>query len=89
MITPKQKQALEIVRDYGPIRPREFAEKMWPDSEGWKHSVKCGNGSHRGGGMYMAGGMYLAKLRKEGWIFHFSPKGYYLSSFGKTILDGE
>lgn len=95
MITEKQRQALQIVKEHGPIRPREFAQFMWPDSPGWRHHSKCGpKGSHRGGGMYLAGGNYLGKLRKQGWIkkeyIHIWgdiwDKGYILTDEGYKVL---
>lgn len=100
--TRAQANALRIIRDHGPLRPREFAQFMWPDSDGWRRSARCGaNGSHRGGGMHLAGGGYLGKLRRQGWI---SPThkdvlgyvagsrslldlGYVLTAAGKAALD--
>lgn len=68
-LSEAQKKALEIIRDHGPIRPREFARKMWPDSEGWRRSSRAGlYGSSRGGGMNLAAGGYLGKLARKGWI---------------------
>ena len=101
-LTLPQRKALEIVQEFGPIRPREFARKMWPDSRGWRRSARCGpNGSHRGGGMYLAGGGYLGKLCRKGWIrdeyeqvyslrrkkFELWRKGYTLTSEGRKALE--
>ena len=49
--------------------PRRFAERIWPNSEGWKRHQNVGiNGAASGVGMYKAGGSYLAKLRKAGLL---------------------
>jgi len=93
-VTETVLKALEIIDKYGSITPKYFARHMWPDSEGWSHHVKCGNGSHRGGGMYMAAGGYLGKLNKEGWIRMqytslagtYSRDGYILTSKGREVL---
>lgn len=98
LLTPSQEKALAILAAHGPIRPREFAKKMWPNSEGWQHVVGCGpNGSHRGGGMYQAGGSYLGKLCRQGWArlqYHAHlldqgriwREGYTLTPAGREVL---
>lgn len=94
-LSPKARQALQIVRDHGPIQPREFARKMWPSSEGWKRHHNCGpNGSHQGGGMYLTGGSYLGKLRRKGWVQRewdtvggrIHERGYILTPAGEQAL---
>ena len=73
-------RALVILRDHGPLRPREFAELMWPDSEGWLRYAKCGPyGSHKGGGMYLAGGGFLGRLRVKGLVEYGLNGSYMLS----------
>lgn len=60
-------RALKILRDARALMPRDFAHKMWPDSEGWDRQSKCGpKGAHRGGGMYLAAGGFLGRLCKRG-----------------------
>lgn len=89
-LTVSQQRALTILRDHGPLRPREFAKHMWPDSTGWHRSAKCGpNGSHRGGGMYRAGGAYLGKLRARGWVW-WAPlpsTAHVLTADGRRALE--
>lgn len=65
MITETTKRALEIIRNHRITAPRQFAEFMWPDSQGWSRTTHAGV---RGGGMSLAGGGYLGKLRKLGLI---------------------
>jgi len=78
MVAPDQAKVAEIaeglseaerkaflVLSSSPIRAREFAEKMWPDSKGWQRPGRCGHGSHRGMGMYIAGGCHLGRLRRK------------------------
>lgn len=67
MITKQQYKALLVIRDHGPMTPREFAEKMWPESLGWNRSHKVGRGSSRGAAMAATGGAYLGRLRKMGF----------------------
>jgi len=93
-VTPARLRALTIVRDYGPIRPREFARKMWPDSPRWKSHTKCGNhGVSRGGGMSLAGGGFLGKLYRDGLVNRKyndtfrSLGGYYLTDKGHKALE--
>lgn len=69
MLTESQAKALNILKDHGPLSPRQFARLMWPDSPGWCRVSKCGPyGSTRGGGMNLAGGGYLGKLHRKGWV---------------------
>jgi hypothetical protein len=60
--------ALQIIRDNDITSPREFAEKMWPNSEGWQHMHKIGRGASSGAAMAFAGGGFLGKLRAQGLI---------------------
>jgi phytoene dehydrogenase-like protein len=81
-LTPKQKQALAIVRANPGIRPQRFAKLMWPNSECWEKRYRCGNGTHKGGGMHTAGGAYLGKLRKLRLVHlegEWGHEGYYVS----------
>lgn len=83
-------RALKVVKANPDIRPREFARKMWPDSDGWNRSARSGEkGSHRGGGMYLAGGGYLGKLYNAGLLyvnFHQYGHGYSISPEGRKML---
>ena len=64
---PPTRRALTILRDHGPLTPREFAEKMWPDSPAWKRVNKCGPyGATKGRAIVESGGGFLGKLRKQG-----------------------
>jgi hypothetical protein len=73
-------RALAILRDWPKthdicdhIRPREFAELMWPDSPGWSRCHKCGPyGSSFGAMMPKVGGGFLGKLRARGLITYSS-----------------
>lgn len=87
-LTPSRRRALEILRDHGPIRPREFARVMWPDSPGWNFPAKSGpRGTHRGGGMYLAAGGLLGKLRREGLSSRDTLIGHTLSPTGREALE--
>jgi len=97
--TPTAIRALKIIRDHGPIRPREFGEKLWgKEHPGWRRVSKAGpSGSTRGGGMNLAAGGYIGKLFKAGWVwpnyFIFGPRdqeyrfqGWELTDAGHKIL---
>ncbi len=97
-MTELQQRALMIVAEHGPIKPREFARFMWPDSEAWSHHTKCGNhGVTTGGGMNMAGGMYLGKLRQKKWVDYYHRevggklvyRGFIITQIGSLALKGE
>ena len=89
-LTPAQRRALEIVRDNPDIRPRIFANLMWPDSEGHRHHTKCGpRGSTRGGGMRLSAGGYLGKLSRAGLLVYTGHKygsAYVISRAGEEAL---
>ena len=77
-LTASQRRALEIIRDNPRIKPRAFAELMWPDSPCWNKRARCGAyGTSVGGGMATAAGGYLGKLRKLG----------YLDTWGSRVTD--
>lgn len=94
-LTTSQRKALGIIDMNPSILPREFAKKMWPNSEGWR--MHSGHGSHtrRGGGMALAGGNYLGKLRKLDLIYEdYRPsigdsfrRVHRLTSLGKELLN--
>lgn len=89
MLTEPQRRALLIIKEHGPIRPREFAKAMWPDAPGWKRACKCGpNGSTKGSGMITAGGAYLGRLRKMRLVrpSYDWKAGYVLSTTGRKAL---
>jgi len=86
-LTPTRRRALEIVRDGGPILPGHFAERMWPDSECWRHVHKCGPyGASQGVMMAMAAGGFLGKLGKAGLVCWFGSAGYMLTAQGYAAL---
>lgn len=84
-------RALAILRDWPKthdicdhIRPREFAELMWPDSPGWSRCHKCGPyGSSFGAMMPKVGGGFLGKLRARGLITYASR----LTRAGEDLLN--
>lgn len=86
-LTEAQHRALEIFSEHGPLMPKDFAKKMWPDSDGWHRHAKCGpHGVHRGGGMYIAAGGYIGKLCRKGWVEFTRNRrfDYYLNEYGIT-----
>lgn len=92
VIKEKTAIALAILQSHGGITPEGFARLLWPESDGWKRSVRAGNGSARGGGMRMAAGSYLGKLSKQGYAekkwksFRDSAGGWYLTKTGLEAL---
>lgn len=86
-------KALLIIKNHKPNRPVEFARLMWPDSECWLNSVKCGkNGTSVGGGMNLAAGGYLRKLQKTGYLqIRHTKFGnlYFLTEKSERLLDSE
>lgn len=89
ILTQAQARAIRILLKRAPMRPREFADAMWPDSPSHTVYAMCGpKGSHRGGRMYTAGGGYLGKLRKLGLAEGgYWPDGYYASDLAFRLLD--
>ena len=86
-LTAGQRRALEILRDEPDLLAKEFARLMWPDSDCWRHPVKCGYGSHRGGGMYLAAGGFLGKLYHKGFTCRGKrPYTHAISKAGRTAL---
>lgn len=84
--------ALQIIRDNDIRSPREFAKKMWPNSEGWQRVHKVGHGVHRGAAMALAGGGFLGKLRGQGLIGicgGYNRERIFLTDKGKERLPGE
>lgn len=81
-------KALRILDvEYGKeLMAREFAEKMWPDSKGWRKVSKSGV---RGQGMWLTAGSYLAKLRSKNLVTVFIPDYtplFRISHEGKKAL---
>lgn len=66
-LTDFQIRALRVLADNGPMSPRQFAEKIWPDAQAWERVSNVGNGATRGVGITRAGGCYLARMRSRGW----------------------
>lgn len=95
-ITPITLKALAIIDEHGPIKPREFARFMWPDSPGWQRASPCGpKGTTHGGGMWKAGGSYMWKLYRAGlvhqdrtilWDNSHYFRGWRLTNKGKAAL---
>lgn len=84
-------RALTILRDWAKthdicdhIRPREFAELMWPNSPGWNRVHKCGPyGVSFGAMMPKVGGGFLGKLRARELITYASR----LTRDGENLLN--
>lgn len=90
-LTEAQRKALEIIRQHPSIRPADFAERMWPDSDGHQRYHKCGpKGVTRGGMMAVAAGGFLGKLRRAGFIQRgtqrFCETECYLTHEGRKAL---
>ena len=88
MITDKTARALSILRD-ACVTATEFAERMWPDSPGWKRVSNLGaHGASAGACMPYAAGGYLGRLRKRGLVEHDPTHGLYMiARAGTTALD--
>jgi hypothetical protein len=91
-MSPARLRALRIIADEPGIRPREFAKKMWPDSDGWKRHSRSGpKGAHRGGGMYLTGGAFLGRLNNDGLTYHTNTyqydTGHALTTAGERALE--
>lgn len=68
--------------------PRQFAELMWPSSDGWHRIHNVGHGVHRGGAMPLAAGGYLGKLRRDGLIVGGYDRPIMLTEKGHDLLRG-
>lgn len=66
-LTPAQRKGLEILKEHGPLRPREFAKLMWPDSPAWNRRTKGRRtgtiAGAVGGTMPMLGAKLLRRLQ--------------------------
>ncbi|AYD87329.1 hypothetical protein SEA_VALENTINIPUFF_27 [Microbacterium phage ValentiniPuff] len=63
-MTKPQEHAYEVLKEHGPLHPREFARRMWPDSKAWGLRTR-GRNNHpgaMGGTMPMKGAVMLWKL---------------------------
>jgi hypothetical protein len=67
-IGPKTLIALAIIKEHGPVTPRQFSQLMWPDAEGHEVPGSCGHGVAVGIGMWKAAGSFLGKLNRMGLI---------------------
>ena len=69
-MTQTQLEALRILRDYGPLRPTDFARHLWGDDHpGWNRRGKAGpHGATHGVGLKLAAGGYVGKLYQKGWV---------------------
>ncbi len=64
-----ERRTLEILREHGPLRPRDFAHKYFPrDHPGWGKPCKCGRGVHAGGGLVLWAGGWLGRLARKGVV---------------------
>lgn len=77
MITDPQRRALTILRDHPRITCGEFADRMWPESDGHNRVHKCGAyGASRGAKMPFVAGGYLGKLEAMGYVERFYRDSY-------------
>lgn len=68
-LTPFALRALEFIEERGETTAGDFADAMWPDSDGHKRQAKAGNrGTRTGHGMVLAAGSQLGKLRKKKFV---------------------
>ena len=87
MITEKQKKALNILWEEGRMRPKRFAELMWPDSPYWNKCYNCGPyGASFGIKMFTAAGGYLGRLKKKGWVRYTFDYNYCITQQGINEL---
>ncbi len=76
VLTEPQRRALRIFYEvrqnsrYATLSARFFAEKMWPNSDGWKRVSNQGNGATSGKGMWLRAGVFLRKLGDLGYLYH-------------------
>lgn len=61
-LTPAQRKGLEILKEHGPLTPRDFARLMWPDSPAWNKRSRGQRGTNRSGAMASTMPMLGAKL---------------------------
>lgn len=67
-LTAPQAKGLALLREHGPLSPREFAQLMWPDSPGWETRTRKFGGAQGavGGTMPMKGARLLWRLHALG-----------------------
>lgn len=90
-VKEKSIKALEIVRDHPGIRPGNFADLMWPDSDAHLAQHGCGrngNGVQQGAGINKSAGGYLAKLCKHDYVKNTfnNPHGYEITKKGLNAI---
>lgn len=92
-LTGSQHKALTVLKDTGifnTVSAKEFAEKMWGDTDTrmFKKVSNTGNGACSGKAAWLCAGSYLAKLIKKGWVDHkFDPNGYFITQEGKKLIN--
>lgn len=78
MLTEPQARALKILIDAkGSLSARGFAQRMWPDSSGWRTLSDVRKGVVRGKAMPGLAGRFLWRLYKMGLVAP-RPIGYSL-----------
>jgi len=95
-LTPGVAKALRILIDHPQgMKPRRFADLMWPDSPCHNRSYPCGAyGSTKGSGLRQSAGSFLGKLRKmklaapsmRGAVFNSDYNNYIITTEGKLAL---
>lgn len=85
-LTKAQLRALQVLRDHGPLMPREFARQMWPESRSWTRA----SSRKRESGILRVAGALLHRLERRGWVIEWRSapgRGYELTSTGRALLD--
>ncbi len=81
--TRAQERALAILTEFGPMRPGDFGQRMWPEAKGhpWRKPIVQIRSSGksvtvRGAQMRGQAGRYLAWLAKAGLILRDADGSY-------------
>jgi len=94
-ITTKQRKALEILASKRQVSARDFALRMWTDSNMHKKVSNQGNGATRGKAGWLCGGSYLSKLeilglaKRSRWDEngnHISISTFEITEKGKLLI---
>jgi len=84
-MTPQERALLILYKTtyINPMRVREFALKMWPDSKMHRKVSNQGNGATSGKAAWLCAGSYLSKLKIKGLV-NRNEFGYYIIKKPKT-----
>lgn len=81
----KTLKALTILKDTTyrePMYCRDFALRMWPDSNMHRKVSNQGNGATTGKAAWLCAGSYLSKLKTKKLVSNHGTSGYYITSEG-------